>query len=454
MPPAPAENRTRTRRSAAPPDASWGAALATRCRQDIRSLAHLLGIRLDHIHRRMLVGHRAPRQLLLAPRGFGKTTIRTILKPLHSVVRDPDVRVLLISRTEAQAEGFLRQIAGYLEHHAEFQAVFPLRPGRPWTRTALCLADRTRTAKEPTIAALGVGGPVISKHYELIVCDDIVDEASAASAHLREVTRRWFFTTLLPCLEPGGTLHVLGTRYHPEDLYGHLMQGMFRDTHAIVPALDPCGRSAWPERFPSAHLRRLRREAGPIIFDAQYQNSTTRMTGRIFRRETFRFGAPPDAAACRVYQGVDLAIARHERADWFAVVTVGLAPPGEVFVLDAYRGRCSFHEQTRVIASLAARWSPERVGIESNAYQEAQLEHVIATTTVPAVGVHTGRDKTTRAWRLSARFERGEIIFAPTAAWLADELCAFPDGTHDDGFDALDHALTVAGGREPNIRVL
>ncbi len=454
MPPPTPETPPSTVLSAAPPAACLRAALAQRCRQDIRSLAWLLGLRLDRIHRRMLAQHRAPRHLLLAPRGFGKTTIRTILKTLHSVIRDANVRVLLVSRTEAQAEGFLRQIAGYLGPHPEFSTVFHLIPGTPWTRTALCLSDRTRTAKEPTITAVGVGGPVISKHYDLILCDDVVDEASAASPHQRDLTRRWFFTTLLPCLEPAGTLHVLGTRYHPNDLYGHLLTGMFQECHTILPALDARDRSTWPEHFSSAYLHQLRRAAGPIIFDAQYQNSTRRMTGRIFRPGTFRFGAPPTGLALRVFQGVDLAIATHDRADWFAVVTIGLAPTGEVYVLDAFRDRCSFHEQTRVIANLAARWEAERVGIETNAYQSAQLEHVWSTTTVPAAGVHTGRDKITRAWRLSARFERGDVVFTPAAGWLADELRAFPDGAHDDGFDALDHAFAIAEERPVNIRLL
>lgn len=420
----------------------------------MRSLARLLGIRLDRVHRRMLAGHRAPRHLLLAPRGFGKTTIRTILKTLHSVICDPDVRVSLVSRTEAQAEGFLRQIAAYLRHHEDFRAVFDLEPASPWTRTAVSLAARTRAAKEPTVTALGIGGPVISKHYDLILCDDIVDEASAMSPHLREVTRRWFFTTLLPCLEPHGTLHVLGTRYHPDDLYGHLLGGMFQPHHVILPALDAAGNSAWPERFSAAHLRRLRRESGPIIFDAQYQNSVTRMSGRIFRAETFRFGAPPPEVPLRIFQGVDLAVARHDRADWFAVVTAGLAPDGVVYVLGAHRARCSFHDQTTTIANLAARWQPERVGIETNAYQSVQLQQVWASTTVPAVGVHTVRDKIARAWRLSARFERGEVVFSPSAGWLADELRAMPDGAHDDGFDALDLALRVAEAGVPSIRIL
>jgi hypothetical protein len=70
---------------------------------------------------------------------------------------------------------------------------------------------------------MGVGGPIISKHYDVIILDDIIDEENARTEEQREKMRVWYYKSLLPCLEPYGEIHILGTRYHPYDLYHELL---------------------------------------------------------------------------------------------------------------------------------------------------------------------------------------------------------------------------------------
>ena len=163
-----------------------------------------------------------------------------------------------------------------------------------------------------------------------------------------------------------------------------------------------------------------------------------------FRATVARFGPPSVNRFSAVYQGVDPAIRLHARADWFAVVTIGLAPPDYVVILHAYRGRHSFDEQANVLLALAARWNPRLVGIEANGYQAALVQHLHAATTLPARAITVTESKVARAWRLAARLELATVEFVPGTEWLAAELMAFPGGRTDDGVDALDHAMTVA----------
>lgn len=85
------------------------------------------------------------------------------------------------------------------------------------------MSSRRRIAKEATVTAMGVGGPIISKHYDTIILDDIIDEENARTQEQREKMRVWYYKSLLPCLEPEGEIHILGTRYHPYDLYHTLL---------------------------------------------------------------------------------------------------------------------------------------------------------------------------------------------------------------------------------------
>ena len=55
------------------------------------------------------------------------------------------------------------------------------------------------------------------------------------------------------------------------------------------PAIAEDGTTPWPEKFSLEWLEERKRQAGSIIFNAQYQNDTSLMKGYIFRDEWFRF---------------------------------------------------------------------------------------------------------------------------------------------------------------------
>jgi predicted phage terminase large subunit-like protein len=63
---------------------------------------------------------------------------------------------------------------------------------------------------------------------------------------------------------------------------------------------------------------------------------------------------------------------------------------------------------------------------------------------VKPVSLH--KDKVTRAWRLSALFENGKVFLKRDQEALRDELLEFPHAEHDDLFDALEMAASVARG--------
>jgi len=408
----------------------------------------ILGYKFTPFHRkwwRFVVNNR--HSLLLAPRGHGKSTVLTVAFSLYRLIENPELRILICSNTAAQAEAFLREIKRHLETNTKITDRWGDLRKRPWSDSEICIRRSSR-AKEATVTAMGVMGPVISRHYDAVILDDVVDEEAARSSLMRNRMETWYYKELLPTLEPEGELHVIGTRYHHQDLYARLIKdGVPCMVDRAITEINGQERALWEEKFPLQILEKKRRQAGPAIFNAQYQNDVTAMRGQIFRPEWIRHGPVPVCA--RRFQGVDLAIGREDRHDWFAHVTIGMNGPG-LHVLSVYRARLSFEEQFNTVHSLfRAHDRPDSpvvaVGIEANAYQEALVQRLRSETEAPAISVVQTKDKIARAMRLQGMVQTGRLAFPEKGAYhLIEEMLAFPDSDHDDLIDALEIAVRMA----------
>ena len=159
----------------------------------------------------------------------------------------------------------------------------------------------------------------------------------------------------------------------------------------------------------------------------------------------------------RVYMGADLAISENENSnnDFFVLMVIGVDEAKNVYILDYVKERLTFNAQLTTTISYGRDKYPmvERVGVETNQYQKALAQELRRLSLLPVVNINTTKDKVTRAMRRSANFENGKVYFREGMDDLEECLLLFPEVDHDDLFDALDHAMTVAdAGNE--IRVL
>ncbi|MEZ4742297.1 MAG: hypothetical protein R3B45_07610 [Bdellovibrionota bacterium] len=382
--------------------------------------------------------------MILAFRGCGKSTVATVVRCIYEIIKNPNIRILIASKTQLQAEIFLREIKDHFVTNEKLRNIFGDHEGSKWDTKEIIVSKRTKTIKESTVSCIGVGGPTASRHYDLIICDDIVDEENARTELQRERLKVWFYKSLLPTLEPNGRVFIVGTRWHPDDLYSYVLKNSPEIKPCVVKAIGQDGTTPWPERFSMDRIIQIREELGVPIFETQYQMNTQAMEGRIFSYEMFHwYERPPDELLS--FQGVDLAISQKSDGDYFAHCTIGLDPLGKRYVLDIFRTRASFAKQTDVIVKRFFRFEPLRVGIEANAYQAAQANTVgelIGRRKV--VPIFTLKDKVTRAMKLAAKVESAELLFRKDQMHLVEEMLRMPDGEHDDMFDALEIAVNTS----------
>jgi predicted phage terminase large subunit-like protein len=389
--------------------------------------------------------------VFMPPRG-GKSELVSVRFPAWYLGRHPDNRVIGTSYAARLAERFSGQARNQLED-----------PRWPF---AVTLADDTASKAAWDIAghrggyiAAGVGGPITGSGAHVLIIDDPVkNQEEADSPAYRESVWDWYTSTAYTRLEPGGAVILVMTRWHEDDLAGHLLneakEGGDQWEVVRLPARaeddDALGRqpgeALWPERFPVERLERIRAAIGARAWNALYQQRPTSEEGALFKRQWFQVvdSAP---AGLRWVRYWDLAASTKTSADYTASAAVALAEDGTLFIRDMVRGRWEWPDAKRVIRqSMLADAGVEHI-VEEALHGLAALQDLRrdpALVSIPLRGVRVTTDKVSRAHSWSARAESGKVALV-RGAWVNDflhEVCSFPNGAHDDQVD------TVSGGVE------
>lgn len=418
----------------------------------------------------------------LAPRGHGKSTIGDVDFCITKVLRNPDVRIMIGSKTQTQASAFLKEIRTHFEQNVNLIRIFgDWKKSRDnvWNDKEFTVNRRTVIKKEATVSALGASGAVVSKHFDIIIGDDLVGFENARTEAQRKVLKEWFYSSLYPTLEPDGEIHILGTRYSPMDLYEDLIKSKNYKVNVqqAITVKDGQEYSLWESKFSLEKLRSIREEAGLIIFNMQYQNNTELAKGKIFKYKYFKHFEEYDIdydlnrvrvkvldsqgvpywIPVRIYMGADLAISEDETSnnDYFVLTVIGVDSSKNVYVLDYLKERLTFNAQLNAILDYGKNKFPmvERIGVETVQYQKSLVQEIRRLSLLPVVNIQTSKDKVTRAMRRSALFENGKVWFRIGMDDLEECLLLFPEVDHDDLFDGLDFALTVAD-QGNSVRVL
>jgi predicted phage terminase large subunit-like protein len=386
---------------------------------------------------------------LQAPRGHGKTTIIGAYI-MWRIVRDPDIRILIVTINQDKADEMMTFIQHHLEGNEKIIEVFGEQRGysREWSRSTLRVMRAGKSGfahKEPTLTVLGITSSMVGGHYDLIVLDDITDQKNSRTEYRRQELVRWYNLTLMPMLEPEGKILSIGTRWHENDIH-HYLETSSGFTHKRYQAIidDEKKKVLWPERFSYNKLQEIKQSVGSVGFELQYQNniissgeSPIKMEWIQISTENFKMITPP----FETYIGVDLA-SKGDESDYFVITVVGVKD-GCVFVLDGLRTKASLFRQFELIKSYDAKWQPSKIGIESAAQQKIITDQWMDMGTLPIVPIKSSssNDKNIRVQRLSVLFETGRVLLNPVLTSWIDELIMYPRGMYDDTIDSLAFAI-------------
>lgn len=251
------------------------------------------------------------RQVILSPPRHGKTEL-LIHVAVWLICRFPNIRVLWIGGNERIAQRSVGAVAQHLSSNEGLIEAFvgpggAFRPGSKmglgWSKTEFTVATRTVTGiKGATMTALGRGGTLLSLDADLIVADDIEDHGSVAQPGSREGTREWWTSQLESRKEEHTALFVIGSRQHPDDLAGHLVENPEYESIVETAHDEACGIPQTPDRYDDhvdcmlfPELRSFRylmsqkhaaeTTGGAAVFDMVYLNKSSSAGLQVFTPE-------------------------------------------------------------------------------------------------------------------------------------------------------------------------
>lgn len=401
-----------------------------------------------------------------------KSTIITFAQTIQTILCDPEVTVGIFSHTRPIAKGFLRQIRRELEQNETLKDLFPEvlwsnpdKDAPKWSEDDGLIVKRNGNPKESTVEAWGlVDGQPTSKHFSLLVYDDVVTQGSVTTPEMIAKTTDAVALSLNLGAN-GGRRRWIGTRYHANDTYGTLIR---RGTvmPRIHAATDDGTFEGAPVLWDADTLARKRRDMGPYVAACQLMQNPMVDTAHGFKREWLRTYSDRTAGGMNVYVLVDPASEKKKGSDRTAMAVIGLGQDQNYYLLDLVYDRLNLTERTRELFKLHRRWKPLAVGYEKYG-QQADIEHIryvqerenYRFEIVPLGGQMSKPDRIKRMipaleqgrWYIPGPVHRvnyeGQSVDV-IEQWLCEEYDNFPVAAHDDALDAMsrifDETLAVA----------
>ena len=382
------------------------------------------------------------RLMIFMPPRHGKSLLGTQIFPAWFLGRNPDRSIITACYGQELVDDFGRKVRNLVINPVH-RAIFP------GFRLAEDSAGMRRfdTTAGGSYYAVGRGGAITGRGAHLLLIDDPLKDAEEARSELtRRALHEWFKSVAYTRRQPGGAVVLISTRWHQDDLAGHLLRQDPNGWPVLsLPAIAEvdesfrrAGEALWPEKYPLEELEKTRTLIGGSIFASLYQQRPAAAEGEVFKREWWRYFREPLPSFRRVIHSWDTAFKSGAEND-FSVCTIwGVAESGRYYLLGLWRGKVEFPELKRCMISLAELWNPIQILVEDKASGQSLIQELRYESALPIIPIKVDKDKRARAEAVTPLIEAGLVSLPESAPWLndyVDELAAFPNGAHDDFVD-------------------
>lgn len=404
-----------------------------------------------------IVTQRNARLIVEMPPRHGKSELAKHFVAYH-VGKLPRENVIYCSSTNDLAEEHAAQARDLIVDHGPSVFGVKIREDRQ-------AMSRWAVEAGGHVYAAGVGKGIAGRGCSLLVIDDYFGEVSdALSETIRNRLYQWYLTTSKTRLTPDGSIILIATRWHPDDLIGKVLKTAEitgeKWQRITLQAIDDDNNALWPERFNLDWLTSRRKEyynsGYPWQWEALYQQRPPLILDSEFKEEWFNDSIwakewPSPEQIRMVVTALDPSLGKTDKSDYSAYATVALGDEGTLWV-DADISRRDAMTMVNDGVAIWRNHNPTAFGVESVGFQEV-LGILFEDRSKAAGGLmlplhmmsHGNNSKENRIRRLIPYLARGQIRIrkSPGGSLLYEQLKTFPSNKHDDGPDALEMAIRL-----------
>lgn len=353
-------------------------------------------------------------RIFLAPRDHCKTTVFTIGEMIQSILKNPEITMMLGHYKKLKAEVMLRGIRNHFQANRKLRIIAPdlcyedpENDSPVWTRDAIQV-KREGMYQVPTIYAVGKDASATMMHFHKIKIDDPVVEENEGSAFMLQETYEWI-QNMEGLLSSFGDrkIDIAGTRWRHNDTFGLMLDNeelrpqIRLLNRAILEDKDgnpdrDNGEPIWKENKLYGNkewIRKLEVRSGSFRFWSNYMNSPVPKGSAVFNMEDIDiryFEADgegmnakprlptkhPDGRTINyhVYTAVDPNTTEQTANDPAAIVTAAVDDQGHWWVLRVYHGHPNQSVLIERILEHVREFSPKILHVEAIAYQNTLAE--------------------------------------------------------------------------------
>ena len=464
---------------------------------------------LGNIHREVISWWESSKakdhQLLLLPRDHMKSALIDY-RVVQAITIDPTLKVLYISSSSNLANKqlkFLKDILTsevYRRHWPEHVLAEESKREK-WTATEISLDHPLRRAeaiRDPTVFTAGLTSNRVGMHCDIMVMDDVVVQNNAYTEDVRDKVRDQY--GYLSSIAGGNSKQwVVGTRYHPKDLYATMLEmevevhddmgnviatePLFEvKEHPVESAGDGTGQFLWPRQqrtdgkwfgFDRQILAQKKSQyLNKVHFRAQYYNDPRDVDSSPIKRSQFQYYDPSwlsrregrwsfKGQRLNVFAAVDFAYSTAKAADASCIVVIGVDGNQNYYVLDIDRFKTAQpSEYFDHIRKMFEKWQFRQIRAEVSVGQ-VTLVNDFRDNYIRPLGLGLSIDEFRPTRNQGNKEERILSILEPKYAnkqiyhytggyiqTLEEELI-FANPAHDDVKDALASVIDFAQGKAP-----
>lgn len=435
-------------------------------------------------------------QLTLLPRGHLKSKL-VAYRTAWYITKHPETTILYVSATADLAEKQLYAIKQIIDspiYRRYWPEMINPEEGKreKWAVAEIAVDHPKRKLegiRDATCKAVGLTSNTTGFHADVVVLDDIVVPGNAYTEDGRDKVAA-AYSQLASIENPGAFEWVVGTRYHPKDIYDTMVsmkETLYSEDGDLVSedevyelfqrVVETNGEFLWPKQsredgkkfgFDDKELARIRAKyVDSTQFYAQYYNNPNNSENSRVSAEKFQYYERSllqnregdwyfKDRKLNIYAAIDFAFSLRKQADFTALTVVGVDSQGNYYILEIDRFKTDrIVEYFNHIVAAWQKWGFRKIRAEVTVAQQTIVKELKESYLKPN-GIPLSIDEFRPTRHMGDKHERISAILEPKydnlQIWhyrggncqsLEEEL-VMVHPPHDDIKDALANAISIS----------